>query len=221
MSQSHQYSPDEPWVQRPYRWVPDDRDDTDCYAPLAVDRPFDDDPDRPDHPHAADDEQLRSSIFKAEIQRDPEICSSCFLKNYDIVHPFSYRQSMQGRFVRYFVPAEDTTHAVPHVGETTRNPPRACECGRVGPLRARPLSKSHAIEAAWNLSLTLARKEIEHNPLLLVGTVLSRKTSQGFQSYADDSNFAIAVERSLPHTEYSMRDWLTEPTARPAVPSGE
>ncbi|WP_248908135.1 hypothetical protein [Halocatena marina] len=222
MSQSDHHSHTEkPWVQRPYRWAPDDRDTSNPYVPIDTDRPFDDDPERPDHPHAEDDEQLDSSLFKEEIQRDPEICSSCFLKNYDVVHPYSHRTSLRRRFVRYFVPSGDTTQAIPQAGIPTRNPPRACECGRLGPLRSRPLSKEHAIEAAWHLSRTLAQKGIEHDPLLLVATVLSRKTAGGNQSMRDDSNFAVAVERSLLHTEYSMDDWLTESGTQPALPSGE
>ncbi len=222
MSQSQQHTfSEERWVQRPYRWAPDDRDESNPYVPLENDRPFDDDPDRPDHPHADDDDHLDSSLFKKEIQRDPEICSSCFLKNYDVVHPYSHRRSIQSRSVRYFVPARDTTRSLPHAGETTQNPPRACECGRLGPLRTRPLSKAHAIEAAWNLSRTLAWKGIEHNPLLLVATVLSRKTAGGKASMRDDMNFDLAVRNSLIGTDSSMEDWLTELAARPALPPAE
>lgn len=222
MSQSdHRSHTDEPWVQRPYRWTPDDRDESNPYIPIDYDRPFDDDPDRDDHPHAEDDEQLDSSLFKAEIQRDPEICSSCFLKNYDVVHPYSHRTSLRRRFVRYFVPSGDTTRSVPQAGIPTRNPPRACECGRLGSLRSRPLSKEHATEAAWNLSRTLTEKGIKHDPLLLVATVLSRKTASGNQSMRDDSNFAVAVEHSLTNPNQTFADWLTEPAARPALPPVE
>lgn len=222
MSQSQRQShSEEPWVQRPYRWAPDDRDESDPYVPIDTDRPFDDDPARPDHPHTEDDEQLDSSLFKDEIQRDPGICSSCFLKNYDVLYPHSHRRSMKGRFVRYFVPADDTTESLPQAGETSRNPPRACECGRLGPLRTRPLSKEQAIEAAWNLSRTLARKGIEHNPVLLVATVITRKTAGGKKSTRDDKNFDVAVTHSLPWTGPSPKDWLTAPATRPALPPAE
>ena len=75
-----------------------------------------------------------------------------------------------------------------------------------------------ALAAAWNLSRTLAKKDIEHNPLLLVAIVTRRKSTPEHAS-RDDRNFAIATSRSLDATGESFADELgLASSTTPALP---
>lgn len=210
-------------AEQPYRWIPEDDSLLGPQAEFAeVESTTGDDPDASAHPHEADDADVyHRGVFKREIQRDPEICSSCFTKNYDVIYPFTHKTSGPDGKVRYFIPAGGNSESCPHAGRETQNPPRACHCGRIGPLRHRPLSKPLALEAAWNLSETLVAKGIEHNPLILVATVLERKRTPSHAT-TDDSNFDTAVGRSLPTYDYDLADYL-HPLRRapPALPSGD
>ena len=138
-----------------YRWRPDTDDS-------FVDEHWDyrpDDERLTTGPSDVPDDDIRAgSLFKREIQRDAEICSSCFLRNYDIVLPHSDRSSVESGLVRYFIPIESTTHSESGAARTCRNPPRACQCGRLNDVRVRPLDKPHVAAFARNLSRTITGK---------------------------------------------------------------
>lgn len=210
-------------TDQPYRWIPDNPDSL-----VAYDTEFEDvnelttgegEDEQHEHPHGDDDREVEpTGIFKQKIQRAAEICSSCFRWNYDIVYPHTLGTSGPDGTVRYFIPTEDTTKPLSSAGRECRNPPRACNCGRVGTLRNRPLPKLDALEAAGHLSHTLTRLGIEHNPLLLLATVTLRKSTPSFATQ-DDRNFDLATARSLPNYRYSFADYLSPDITDPALPA--
>jgi hypothetical protein len=214
----------------PYRWIPDDHGEDTIVSSFrgftadhrstghAHDRSTDrDDHDRDDQDHGGSLE-LASETFVKEIQRDREICSSCFRHTHDTIIPYSPRPSVRRGLVRYYKGRDDTTSYVSSAADVTRNPPRACDCGSIGPSRQRPLPKRVALAAAWNLSRTLAKKDIEHNPLLLVAIVTRRKSTPEHAS-RDDRNFATATSRSLAATGESFVDELgLGASTTPALP---
>ena len=206
-----------------YRWTPDEHnsllgDGADYAPPSTV--PTTDTPlhrsettDDPDEEAEIDAAIGDNGVFPNEIQRDAEICSSCFLKNYDIVLPHSWKAEVSKGLVRYFIPSNNTTESEYGAGEPCENPPRACQCGRIRRARIRPLRKEVAVEFAWNLSETLTRKDIVHNPLLLAFYLAFRKrTPDGGRR--DDSNFDEAAGRSLDSHHYSFTDLLSVPNQR-------
>lgn len=204
---------------QPYRWIPDE-DESFVEPEVEFDDNVDDDDDEEQyrHPHAGDDEDIKGTgVFKQEIQRDPEICSSCFLQNYDVIIPYSPRRSVRPGLVRYFIPANDTTRPLSQAARECSNPPRACQCGRVGTLRDRPLPKDRAIDYAWNLSKTLAQKGIEHNPLLLAFVVACRKRLPE-EASRDDRNYDLATAQSLPTYQFDFSDLFETP---PQLPPGQ
>ncbi|EMA38456.1 hypothetical protein [Halococcus hamelinensis] len=180
------------------------------------------------------DQDIRDgSLFKQEVQQDAEICSSCFLPNYDVIIPHSPRPSVDKGLVRYYIPIESTTHSENGAAPLCRGPPRACQCGRIGPARIRPLDKPHVAEFARNLSRTLTRKQrdrerraneaeefgargkarklraeatrFEHDPLLLAFRALLLKSKHPM---SDDSNLATALDDARFSTAYSWSDLL-------------
>ena len=150
-----------------------------------------------------------SDVFVEEIQKDPEVCNNCFRKNYDVILPWSWKRTVRKGLVRYYIPANSTTESAPHAGETCRNPPRACLCGRIGGYTDRPLQKWRAVDFAWNLGETVTRKGYTVDSLLLASVVLFRKQVPRFGS-RDDENFAVALTRSLATTSYSWDDLLRD-----------
>ena len=207
----------------PYRWTINEDDsllgDGADYSPpssvSSVETPLDrsEDTDDRDEEAAIDAAIGDKGVFRNEIQRDAEICSSCFLKNYDVVLPHSWKAEVSKGLVRYFIPSDGTTESEYGAGEPCEHPPRACQCGRIGRARIRPLRKEVAIEFAWNLSETLTRKEIEHNPLLLAFYLAFRKSTPD-GGRRDDSNFDEAAGRALESHHYSFADLLSVPNQR-------
>jgi hypothetical protein len=217
----------------PYRWIPDDHGEdsiVSSFRGFRTDRTGHDDPGRDDHDHdnghVGDQDhdhdgslELASETFVEEIQRDREICSSCFRHTHDTIIPYSPRPSVRRGLVRYYKGRDATTVHVPSAADVARDPPRACDCGSIGPSRQRPLPKRGALVAAWHLSATLAKKDIEHNPLLLAAIVTRRKSTPEHAS-RDDRNFAIATSRALAATGDSFADelGLASNSRPPALP---
>ncbi|MWG36492.1 hypothetical protein [Halomarina oriensis] len=220
---------DDTQLDAPYRWRPGDDDsllDTSPHAEKTSSSTQTVTGDEPEphrsHPHTDTDNDVNElGAFHQDIQRDPEICSGCFRQNYDVLYPWSDSKTTRAHLVRYFVPAQDTTESLPSAGDTARNPPRACVCGRIGKLRNRPLSKADALACARRLSTQLSRKDIEHNPLVLQAE-LQRLKSCPATTMFDEPNFDTAVQRSLARSDHSMRDALhpTHDDTTPALPEG-
>ncbi|OYR81689.1 hypothetical protein DJ71_13035 [Halorubrum sp. E3] len=178
-----------------------------------------------------------SDVFVELIQRNPEVCSNCFLKIRDVWFPHAVAASKRGRnthvwksLVRYYISKPDRVEDGD--GETARNPPKACaNCGSISNATMRPLPKERVPEYAANLSRTLAGFGVEHNPLLLVFVVVHRKRFPDFGS-TDGDNFRVAVEYAIDETSPTIEDVLvpgpTDPARtdddpvvdRPALPAG-
>lgn len=149
-----------------------------------------------------------AKVFVDRIQRNPEVCSNCFVKIRDVVIPHSWRRSVRKGLVRFYVSKDTRTESAAIEGDGARNPPKACSnCGSIRGATTRPLPKSRAVEYAWNLSTTLAELKIDHNPLVLAFVVAHRKRFPRF-GMSDDDTYRLAVEFALDATEYEMADVL-------------
>jgi hypothetical protein len=149
-----------------------------------------------------------AKVFVDRIQRNPEVCSNCFVKIRDVVIPHSWRRSVREGLVRYYVSKETRTESAAIEGDRAGNPPKACKnCGSIRGATNRPLPKSRAVEYAWNLSTTLRELKIDHNPVVLAFVVAHRKRFPRF-AMSDDDTFRLAVEYALDATEYGMADVL-------------
>ena len=148
-----------------------------------------------------------AKVFVERVQRNPEVCSNCFLKIRDVVIPHSRRRSVRKGLVRYYVSKETRTESAAIDGDSG-NPPKACSnCGSIRGATTRPLPKPRALEYARNLSTTLAELKIDHNPLVLGFVVAHRKRFPRF-AMSDDDTFRLAVEFALDATEYDVGDVL-------------
>ena len=219
----------------PYRWIPDDHAEDTIVSSFRGFASFENSPntdqdarDSDSNSEAAENDtttardlsatSFADSTFVSEIQRDREICSSCFLRTHDTIIPYSPRPSVRRGLVRYYKGRDETTTHVPSAATVARDPPRACDCGSIGGTTQRPLSKRAAIAAARNLSRTLTAKGVEHNPLLLVAIVTRRKRTPEHAG-RDDRNFAIATSRALAATGESFADELgLASSTTPALP---
>jgi len=161
-----------------------------------------------------------TDVFVELIQRNPEVCSNCFLKIRDVWFPHAVAASKRGRnthvwksLVRYYISKPDRVEDGD--GETARNPPKACaNCGSIN-ATMRPLPKERVPEYAANLSRTLAGFGVDHNPLLLAFVVSHRKRFPDFGS-TDGDNFRVAVEYALAETSPTIEDVLVPGPDDPA-----
>lgn len=173
------------------------------------------DPDRyqatPSEPSPADD------VYQSHIQQDPEICNTCFRRVRHVILPHSYRRQTKGGLVRYYKAREGIASSEHGAADVASNPPRACQCGEID-TQLRPLSKSDALKAAFELSARLTAKGHEHNPLVLVATVTLRKTCPKFAT-RDDDTFEQAVANALDRTGTAVADLLLADYDYPPLPS--
>ncbi|WP_049971138.1 hypothetical protein [Haladaptatus cibarius] len=158
----------------------------------------------PKDQHAPPKKRRPENVFVELIQRDPEICNSCFRHNRHVILPHSHAAERAKGLVRFYVPAMDTTRPVPEAGTEGQNPPRACKCGSLHDTQ-RPLAKDDAVEVAWELSAQLMRKRIPHDPHLLVAAVAHRKRLPKWGG-RDDDNFRLAVEQAHSRSSFSYQD---------------
>lgn len=172
-------------------------------------------------PDDVDDDLDVGALFRDDLQRNPEICSNCWTHIRDVVFPHDSASGDRGEntetwkgLVRYYVSKPDRTESARIPGQSpTRNPPRSCSnCGSIRGTTFRPLSRTRAVEYAWNLSATLRRFDVEHNPVVLALTVAHRKRFPEFAS-RDDDNFRLAVEYAV---EFHARDVLVPGPTDPA-----
>lgn len=178
-----------------------------------------------------------SDVYVELVQQNPEVCSNCFIKIRDVWFPHATALDKRGvhtatwrSLVRYYISKPDRVESA-NV-ETASNQPNACaNCGSIRGSTVRPLPSERAVEYAWNLSRTLARFGVEHDPLLLAFVVAHRKRFPDFGS-RDDDNFRVATSYAIASTSPSIEDVLvpgpedpartsTSPIADPpALPSG-
>lgn len=164
------------------------------------------------------------AAFKGLIQKNPEVCSNCFLKIRDVYFPHSDALDKRGDhtetwkgLVRYFISKPDRVERadVPE-SNSASNPPSSCEnCGSIRGSTRRPLPRHIAIEAAWNLSETLAGFGVRHDPLLLAFVVAHR---QRFPHTAgrDDDTFREAIAFAAADSAEGYHQLLTTTLADPA-----
>lgn len=167
------------------------------------------------------DDTEAARIFVDVLQRNPEVCSNCFLKIRDVYFPHDFALDKRGEhtwtwkgLVRYYISKPDRVETA--AVEGSGNPPNACaNCGSIRGSTNRPLPKDRAVEYAWNLSSTLSNLDVEHNPLLLAFVVAFLKQFPEFGS-RDDDNFRTAVEYAIADTDLGFRELLTNGPANPA-----
>jgi len=167
------------------------------------------------------DDTEAARIFVDVLQRNPEVCSNCFLKIRDVVLPWSWKVSVRAGLVRFYVSKPDRVEKA-HVDDgRARNSPNACaNCGSIRGSTVRPLPKDRAIEYAWNLSQTLDELDVAHNPLLLAFVVAYRKRFPDFGS-RDDDTFRVAVEYAIDATDYGFPDLFANGPSNPAWTSAD
>ena len=155
-----------------------------------------------------EDDVPPSNVFVKRVQRNPEVCSNCFLKIRDVVIPHSWRRSVRKGLVRYYVSKDSRTDSAAVDDDSASNPPKACSnCGSIRGATTRPLPKERAVEYAHNLSGTLAELHVDHNPVVLAFVVAHRKRFPRF-AMSDDDTFRLAVEYALDATDYEIGDVL-------------
>lgn len=171
------------------------------------------------------DDTEAARIFVDVLQRNPEVCSNCFLKIRDVWFPHfvygnntmrSERSFSWKGLVRYYISKADRVESAAVDDGRAGNPPNACaNCGSIRGATTRPLPKDLAVEYAWNLSSTLENLNVEHNPLLLAFVVAHLKRFPEFGS-RDDDNYRTAVEYAIGDTDLGFRELLTNGPANPA-----
>jgi hypothetical protein len=163
-----------------------------------------------------DSEPSPGDVFVDVLQRNPEVCSNCWLKIRDVILPYSWKKEVRKGLVKFYTAKPDRTEPAKFPGESSRNPPKSCSnCGSIRGSTVRPLPKDRAIEYAWNLSETLCLLEVEHDPLVLAAVVARRKRFPRFGS-TDDDNYRVAIEYALEHTDFSIEDVLEAGRTDPA-----
>ncbi|MDY6780412.1 MAG: hypothetical protein SV760_07700 [Halobacteria archaeon] len=162
------------------------------------------------------------------VQRNPEVCTNCFLKIRDVHFPHDFALDKRGEhtktwksLVRYFIGKGERTESAAIDEDGAKNPPHACaNCGSIRGSTVRPLPKDRAVDYAWNLSQTLAAFDVEHNPLTLAFVVAYRKQFPRFGSN-DDDTFATAVEYAVDETSASIEDVFAYGPDNPAWQEGD
>lgn len=163
-----------------------------------------------------EDEPSAGDVFVDVLQKNPEVCSNCWLKIRDVVLPYSWKKNVRKGLVRFYVAKADRTEPANIPENRSGNPPKSCSnCGSVRGSTMRPLPADRAIEYAWNLSETLRLLDVEHNPLLLAAVVARRKRFPRFGS-TDDDNYRVAIEYALDHTDFDFADVLEGGRTDPA-----
>lgn len=165
-------------------------------------------------PDDVDDDLDVDALFRDDLQRNPEVCSNCWTHIRDAVLPYSWKSEVSKGLVRFYVSKPDRTESATFRDDhSARNPPKACrECGSIRGTTFRPLSGTRAVDFAFNLSATLARFDVEHNPVVLALTVAHRKRFPEFAG-RDDDTFRLAVEYAV---EYHAREVLRVGPTDPA-----
>lgn len=158
-------------------------------------------------------------VYHEHVQRDPEICNTCFSHVRDIVLPHSYRRTLKPALVRYYVSRGDVTNRELGAADVAEHPPRSCRCGELD-VQLRPLTKRDALAAARELSHRLTEKGHRHDPLLLQLIVARRKRIPTYATQ-DDETFRLAVDRSLARTSYDYRDLLVNDKTPPQLPPAD
>jgi hypothetical protein len=169
------------------------------------------------------DDTEAARIFVDVLQRNPEVCSNCFLKLRDVVFPHDSAKSFRSPnshtwkgLVRHFLAKPDRVERAA-VDSGAGGQPTNCEnCGSIRGATRRPLSRPRAIEFATNLSETLTLLDVDHNPLLLQFVVTLRNLFPRFAT-RDDDTFRTAVEYAIDDTDHTVADLFADGPRSPVV----
>lgn len=141
------------------------------------------------------DDDDRPDPFRDLIQKDPVVCDNCFMIRYEVVSAEYWRGSFGWSDYVSWIPIPDNNKRVP------ANDPSGgvrLACGNCGHRRTkyRPIPKKWLPDVVENISTTLDKKEIQHDPDVLWAEVQERNTSEN-QGRQDSHVFSPAVERAI------------------------
>lgn len=169
------------------------------------------------------DDSEAARIFVDFVQRSAEVCSNCFIKLRDVVFPHDAAKSFRSEnsetwkgFVRHYLTKSDRVERAA-VDPGAGGQPNACEnCGSIRGATRRPLTRERAVSFAWNLSESLTRLGVAHNPLLLAFVVTFRNLFPRFGT-RDDDTFKTGVEYAIDETDLGFDDLFATGPRNPAV----